>query len=160
MATTQDDRAFDSRGVPPQTWGERWLVLQTLLWLSAIDWAARRFGFRRTVRALASHSHDAAEDAQGPPLDQVWRWASVMIFANRRVKLHPVACLAESMTLWFLLRRRGAPVRLQVGVRTLTRFESHAWVMYQGVTLNDFEDAVAIYTPLDLASLQPGGNAS
>jgi len=156
MATLRNDWVFDSQGMSPRTWGERWLVLPTLFWLTLIDWALRRFGFQRTARALARHSR-LAERTSAPPLPVVWRWAGVMVFANRRVKLHPAACLAESMTLWFLLRRRGADARLQVGVRTLTGFESHAWVTYQGVTLNDFEDAVAIYTPLPLDFLSAGG---
>lgn len=149
----QDDLVFSHQGTSPQTWEERWLALQTLFWLSIIDWTVRHFGFRRTVLALARASRKADESTQAPPLAQVWRWASVMIFANRRVTLHPAACLTESMTLWFLLRRRGSPVRLQVGVRTLTQFESHAWITYQGVILNDFEDAVKVFTPLDLAFL-------
>ncbi len=152
----QDDFYFGGRGISPQEWRESWLAAQTLFWLILIDWALRRFGFRRTARALARHSLQA-EWTSAPPLPMVWRWAGVMVFANRRIKLHPAACLAESMTMWFLLRRRGADARLQIGVRTLTGFESHAWVTYQGVTLNDFEDAVAIYTSLPLDFLSAGG---
>ena len=152
----QDELYFGDRGIPPRGWRESWLAAQTLFWLTLIDWALRRFGFQRTARALARHSR-LAERTSAPPLPVVWRWAGVMVFANRRVKLHPTACLAESMTVWFLLRRRGADAQLQVGVRTLTGFESHAWVTYQGVTLNDFEDAVAIYTPLSLDFLSAGG---
>jgi len=151
----QDELNFDDQGIAPQGWREWWLTIQALFWLIIIDWAVKRFGFGRTTRALARYLQKAERVTSPPRLPVVWRWAGVMLFANRRIKLHPVACLAESMMLWFLLRRRGAPAHLLVGVRTLTGFESHAWVTYQGRVLNDFEDAIAIYTPLDLPLLRP-----
>lgn len=38
-------------------------------------------------------------------------------------------CLDQSMTLWWMLRRRGVAGKLRIGARKGTaRFEAHAWV--------------------------------
>jgi len=62
--------------------------------------------------------------------------------------------MAESLTLWWLLARRGIKAEFRIGVRTLTGvFESHAWVEYDGHVLNEVEHAGKIFTVFDLRSL-------
>jgi hypothetical protein len=76
--------------------------------------------------------------------------------AFRRLPYHPT-CLRRSLTLWWLLRRRGIDGELRIGVRKVgDRLEAHAWVQYQGVVLNDREDVNGAYTPFDRA-LEPLG---
>jgi|SRR5581483_9238522 len=44
-------------------------------------------------------------------------------------------CLELSMALYYLLRKRGAPAELYIGVRP-TKFVAHAWVESDGRPLN------------------------
>ena len=51
------------------------------------------------------------------------------------------ACLTRSVTLWWLLRRRGIDSEIRIGVRRADgRLEAHAWVELEGVVLNDAQD--------------------
>lgn len=50
-------------------------------------------------------------------------------------------CLEESLVLWYLLQRERVPAALRIGVRkSQGEFEAHAWVEYQGVTLNQGDE--------------------
>jgi Transglutaminase-like superfamily len=56
--------------------------------------------------------------------------------AARHLIFHPT-CLEQSLTLWWLLRRRGVPAELCVGARKEEgNFEAHAWVECEGVAIN------------------------
>ncbi len=45
-------------------------------------------------------------------------------------------CLRQSLALWLLLRRRGIPAELRIGVRKEGGdLQAHAWVEHQGATL-------------------------
>lgn len=47
-------------------------------------------------------------------------------------------CLEQSLVLQWLLKRRGIPAEMRIGVRKeANRFEAHAWVEFQGAVLND-----------------------
>lgn len=49
-------------------------------------------------------------------------------------------CLARSLALWWLLRRRGIVAYLQLGVRTRQgHLDAHAWVTHEGRVLADSE---------------------
>ncbi len=49
-------------------------------------------------------------------------------------------CLEESLALWYLLRQLGIPARLRIGVRKNNgKFQAHAWVVHDGVALNQTE---------------------
>jgi hypothetical protein len=57
-------------------------------------------------------------------------------------------CLHRSLTLWWMLRRRGFDARLHMGVRKgEVTFEAHAWVEYADVVLNDAPDVSQLYEP-------------
>lgn len=45
-------------------------------------------------------------------------------------------CLEQSLVLYVLLRRRGIPADLKVGVQTLP-FAAHAWVEVDGIAVNE-----------------------
>ena len=48
--------------------------------------------------------------------------------AARHLPFQP-NCLEQSLALWWLLRRRGIPADLRIGVRKdAANFEAHAWV--------------------------------
>jgi hypothetical protein len=56
-------------------------------------------------------------------------------------------CLERSLTLWYVLRSRGVPVELCLGVQKFP-FAAHAWVAHRGDPLNDVPEHVAHFQPL------------
>lgn len=56
-------------------------------------------------------------------------------------------CLKRSLTLWFLLRRRGINGDLRVGVRRHEgNFQAHAWVEYGDRVVNDLATIAQHYS--------------
>jgi hypothetical protein len=56
-------------------------------------------------------------------------------------------CLARSLTLWTLLRRRGIETDLRVGYRKGDgKIEGHAWLEYEGTPVNDKPEVTGTYT--------------
>jgi len=65
-----------------------------------------------------------------------------------------VNCLERSLTLWWLLGRRGIESQLRIGVRTASgQFEAHAWVERDGIALNDSNDVGQRFSPFDWAQV-------
>jgi hypothetical protein len=110
----------------------------------------RLFGFQRLCRLIRKTTVSPAPPA-GDSLLYAQKTAARV---NRIIKgyfLFGVSCLEASLALWWILLRRGIISELRLGVRTITgRFESHAWVEYQGKVLNDIETISIIYTPMPL----------
>jgi hypothetical protein len=72
-----------------------------------------------------------------------------MVDMAARHTLWSNTCLHRSMTLWWLLRRRGFDAQLRLGTRRLEdRFHAHAWVEYAGMVVNDAEASQHAYEPL------------
>lgn len=73
----------------------------------------------------------------------------------------PANCLQRSLVLWFLLRRRGLPAELRIGVRRTPDTGTggpllfHAWVEQDGVVLNDAPDMRERFATFDRAILPP-----
>jgi hypothetical protein len=64
--------------------------------------------------------------------------------------LYPGNCLSRSVTLWWLLRRRGIAGALQIGVRREGAILlAHAWVEHAGRPLNDSETVCARYAAFE-----------
>ena len=56
-------------------------------------------------------------------------------------------CLARSLALWTLLRRRGIATDLRVGYRNRDgKVEGHAWLEYQGAPVNEAAAVIQTYT--------------
>lgn len=62
-----------------------------------------------------------------------------------------VLCLEQSLALYWLLRRRGAAVKLRVGVHPAP-FAAHAWIEYEGVPVNEDDDRIRELLPLPIDS--------
>ena len=66
-------------------------------------------------------------------------------------------CLSQSVTLWWLLLRRGVETQLIIGARTAAgKLEAHAWVEHKGRVLNDWPDVSNRFPPLGTA-IPPSG---
>lgn len=145
-------------GVERLSGAERWLALQVLLLLPLVSLALRLWGFRRCYAGLGWLAPGLSRRATrtGDALAEARQVAAVALVATMRYALCPPACLAQSLTLWFLLRRRGIAADLRLGVRTVTgQFQAHAWVEVGGVVLNDDPDVQQIYHAFDLIPITP-----
>ena len=147
-----------------------WTAARTLARLSRISLALRMRGFkslyvaldRRAKRRAARRATRAGAadfdrvDAESPPglLEEARRSAALVMLVNRHYSPLEAGCLVESLTLWWTLRRRGIAADLRLGVRTFVGpLQSHAWVEYQGVPLNDADDVRLVFEPFDLSEI-------
>jgi len=118
---------------------ERLLLAQAWLLLPVIALCLRLFGLRRCQRVLARCAGAPIQPQHEPAV----RLASCvtaghLVRAAARYSLLGANCLPQSLTLWWLLQRRGVGVVLRIGARTEAgRLDAHAWVEYQGRPLDD-----------------------
>ncbi len=132
------------------------LLLQAFFLFPLFTLMLKVLGFRRSYialnRLLASAKNSPVSCDQ--TLSEARHIAGIVKSANNDYSLFLFSCLPESLTLWYLLRRRKIAADLCLGVRTLTGpFESHAWVEYQRHVLNDIENVADIFTTFDLSSI-------
>jgi Transglutaminase-like superfamily len=104
-------------------------------------------GYRRTMRLLSSRVQQprSADGSAGVP-DPVAEIASA-VTAVARLAPFLSRCLARSITIWWLCRRRGHDTDVLIGVAPPEdgRLPAHAWVEYRGVPLNDTADVRTRY---------------
>lgn len=130
-------RSLDAlRRLKPSEWSA---LLTALIALPVVSLGVRGLGYRRVRRLLAALTARTPE----PPPDagpQAERLAVLVRSAARRGP-HRAKCLAESLVLWGLLRRRGIESEIRIGVKKERReFAAHAWVEHEGRPLNDGSD--------------------
>jgi hypothetical protein len=108
------------------------MALLPLFWI-----ALRVLGLQR----LQARLHRKPRARPRPlPLDDLTRLGALVNSAARRV-LGPNNCLARSLYLWWLLRRKGVYCQLRIGVRMVDgALEAHAWVEHAGTPINDRHD--------------------
>jgi hypothetical protein len=62
-------------------------------------------------------------------------------------------CLSQSLTLLYMLRRRGVAPTLRLGVRlSAARLDAHAWVEFDGRVLNDTQDVHTRFAPFSTSN--------
>jgi len=131
------------RGLPS---ADRGLLLRVLAFLPVVAAALRVFGLRRVCRIL-SGAAAAKPSARAEDAGEARALSRLVVIAARRGAGRPT-CLARSVTLWWLLRRRGIDSSLRIGVRTVQgRMEAHAWVEHAGLVLNDTDDVGERFAP-------------
>ncbi|MEE4238147.1 MAG: lasso peptide biosynthesis B2 protein [Anderseniella sp.] len=118
------------------------MLVRLVFLLPAVGASLRLLGFKRTRYLL--------ERFAPPPVQKRLDETSPSENASRIARLVGIAgyhgpyratCLRQSLALWLLLRRRGIPAELRIGVRKETGdFDAHAWVDHEGVALNDRSD--------------------
>ena len=135
------------------SWAERWLLVETLPVTVAMAIGLRLRGYRRLTALL-----ERTAPLDGPPpreaaetvAERAMRIAAVVDVALRRGPFSGT-CLERSLSLWWLLRRRGVESDLRLGVRRDGEFEAHAWVEVDGVVLNDRSEPGGRYARIDTA---------
>lgn len=124
-------------------------MAQAFLLMPVVAASLRLFGFQKTYHWL---------DIPNQPLDQgnpaaVGR--SVAIAAQNYPVFQPT-CLSRSLVLWHLLRRRGFPAELRIGVNvTEAQFSAHAWVENKNKVINDAPDISERFSPIDISLYSP-----
>jgi len=147
------------------TGDERWLLAGLVVLLPVIGVALRLLGFRRTYRLLGGSGGSAAghaevgEDRQSMAM----RLARLVHIASHHGP-YTATCLRRSLALWWLLRRRGLPAQVRVGVgKDEDGVRAHAWVELMGRAINDrpaIAEEYAVFRDLDRRlprSLQTAG---
>jgi Transglutaminase-like superfamily len=120
------------------SWLERRLFIQALLLLPLGALALRLVSFKR----LQSHLTRLAPVKKfSEEMTQSARVTNVLVRAAARHGVYRATCLPQSLTLWWLLRRRGIESDLRFGARKEAgKMEAHAWVELRGIPLNETLD--------------------
>ena len=129
-------------------------LVQAVIMLPLTALALRVAGLRRSERIfsrLIPHDPALKTEWSEAALAQAFRISHMVDLATRH-GVYPANCLHRSLTLWWMLRRRGIPSELQFGTRKAGgRFEAHAWIEVAGVVLNDRDDVRLHYASFDRA---------
>jgi hypothetical protein len=118
-------------------------VVRVLLWTR---------GYGRTLSLLSARSPDPGGDGDRSDVPQtVAEIASGVTFVARLTPFRS-RCLARSITIWWLCRRRGHDVDVLIGVAAPEnkRLPAHAWAEYQGTPLNDSADVRRRYVVMPM----------
>jgi len=124
------------------------LFLRAFVALPMISRSLRRRGFQATQASLSKH----LPPSWPPEPSDHQRIATTvrMVRAAVRHGLGQSSSLQESLTIWWLLARRGISTDLRIGVRKEGElFEAHAWVEREGVALNEPEARHTHYAAFD-----------
>jgi hypothetical protein len=133
----------------------RGLFFRAAIALPLISLSLKFRGLRATLDSLQRSSSNPSEALQqslhvsAPDIDPVQITAR-MVNAAARNAWTPSTCLEKSLTLWWLLRRRGLISELRIGARKINeKFEAHAWVERNGTAINEPQAAHRHYAPFD-----------
>ncbi|MFZ4812311.1 MAG: lasso peptide biosynthesis B2 protein [Ilumatobacteraceae bacterium] len=117
----------------------QWLwVVEASVVVPAVQLSLTRRGFKTTVARLARRSDRVAASTFTAHRDMA---LSVRLVADRPIV--GSVCLGRSLSLWFMLRRRGVDADLIIGAdppRDSGMLAAHAWVEVGGVPVNDAPD--------------------
>lgn len=122
-------------------------VLRSMLILLAVRLHLKTRGFGRSVaRARRMAERTAVADYTPDLPDHTALRVAIAgaFFPGRAV------CLEQSLALYLLLRRRGVPAELRLGV-TPSPFHAHAWVELHGEPVNEDAETVAKFLPMPVA---------
>jgi hypothetical protein len=120
--------ASDLRKLRLHSWSERWLLLEAVAWLALGRAAIRLLSFQQMAGLLGLAQGDGLMEV-GPGMPKVAAnigWA-VRTFAART---HGSAtCLVQTLAGAAMLRRRGIPCTLSLGIaRNVNGITAHAWL--------------------------------
>jgi hypothetical protein len=128
----------------PRWWAA---VAQAMVMLPVIRLMLWTRGYRRTMGALVSPTPVlAGTTALDEIPDDVREIASAVTAVARLVPFRS-RCLARSIAIGWLSRRRGHPVNVVIGVAPPqgARLPAHAWAEYGAIPLNDTADVRTRY---------------
>jgi hypothetical protein len=118
-------------------------------------------GYKKTQQWLQSRLAQQRAAFAGPasPVSQPDQSLSITCrMVHSAAHYGPIrpTCLEESLALWYFLNDQGILSQLRIGVRkTDGKFEAHAWVEYQGQTLNQSDELHKHYAAFDSDLVEP-----
>jgi Transglutaminase-like superfamily len=129
---------------------ERWLLLKAALLVGAIRIGLRLLPFQTLKQLLDSASKSRAANQFSS--DRIV-WA---VIAASRYVLGDRPCLTQALAAQMLLKRRGYPASLRIGVAKKERGElqAHAWVESEDIVVIGGGD-LSRYTPLPAFDGEP-----
>ena len=118
-------------------------VLRCLALLMACDVALRVFGYARTIRVARRLAGERNAPAGENLIQQTLRniVVATALYPGRS------KCLEQTVAGFVLLRRRGTPVDIRLGVQPYP-FSAHAWLELKGVPVTESPEVVATYALL------------
>jgi hypothetical protein len=126
---------------------EKAALLAAFLLLPLVRAGLAALGLRRLER-LTNRGAFAGKRQEADQAIFVARRTARMVAAAARYV--GGACLARSVVLCLLLKRRGVAAELRIGVRKQgDEFQAHAWVEAAGAVLNDVSDVAQRFLPLE-----------
>jgi hypothetical protein len=133
------------------SWAERGLLAQGLVLLPLMSLALWTLGLRRWQAALGRLAPARISTGKDEAtLIGEGRATARLVDAAARHGPYRASCLPRSLTLLWLLRRRGIDGELRIGVRKVDgQFQAHAWVEYRGAVLNDRADVSQRFSSFD-----------
>jgi hypothetical protein len=118
----------------------RRIVLEAACGLAATRASLRMAGFRRwkaAIEWLTPGIPNGTAPVGQPEIEFAHAIARWQAAAARHLPI-TTNCLDRSVTLWWLLRRRGIAADLRIGGRKENgQFEAHAWIEVGDVVLDD-----------------------
>ena len=155
---------------------EQRILLLAFALMPVIALCLRLFGLRRVQRVLASQKPGGSlnkchprfhgdgrlglnktftctlVDADNGGVSRRAAEVARLVAAAARHGTYRASCLPVSLTLGWLLNRKGIMTDLRLGVRKVAaRLEAHAWVEYQGLPLIDDPDVHERFAAFDQA---------
>ena len=127
-------------------WDERVGFVQAALAVPGMALSLRVFGFNR-VRQWVERT-TATRGGRQWVSDDVVRISVISVNRVKRYSLFGGNCLSQSLTLAWMMRRRGLAPALRLGVSLrASQLDAHAWIEYEGRVLNDTQDVHTRFTP-------------
>ncbi|HEU5317226.1 MAG TPA: lasso peptide biosynthesis B2 protein [Chloroflexota bacterium] len=143
------------------SFADRWLLAAALTDLMVTTAALRLVGFRRVLRHIERKPPLLGPDVVTLDHARRARRHDRSIGAAARLPLVGGHCLQRSLALHRVLRRKGLPSELRIGVRRVDgRLAAHAWVELGPFLVNDRPAAVSQFTPLRDVHALPGWAAA
>lgn len=131
------------------SWPERLLLVQAVVALPAVAALIRIKGLKHCqalLTGLTPAVNNSGLKAEGSA-ESLARTVVRIVTAAAAHGPYRANCLQQSVTLWWLLRRRGLESELRIGARKEGgRFDAHAWVELSGHALNESRDVGVRYT--------------
>jgi hypothetical protein len=143
------------------SWAERLLLAQAAVALPAVAALIRVRGLKGCQALLARLSPLANPGLRADgPAESLARGVVRIVTAAAAHGPYRANCLQQSVTLWWLLRRRGLEGELRIGTRKMDgHVDAHAWVEFSGRALNESRDVGARYAVFERPVNSPGARS-
>ena len=116
------------------------LVLQTMLLFHAFDICLRVWPFERVLSWVLTRSRRETARGSKAENDHIIETMRRTIVLIRKFDWRSrLDCLPRSLAVYWVLRRRGLPSELVMGVKK-NPFGAHAWVEVDGDVISDYGD--------------------